>query len=291
MKKLMREPLAHFLLLGAAIFVAYSLVSKGAGDAPRKIVITQGQIASMVEAFTLTWQRAPTSDEVRGLVRDRVREEIYYREAMALGLDKDDTVIRRRLRQKMEFVTDDLGAQAQPTDHELNAYLQLHPDKFRKEQKFTFRHVYLDPKKHGESLARDTAQLLAKLNQTAADADLAALGDPFLLDNNFTGVRVSEVANQFGEKFATMLAGLSPGQWQGPVESAYGIHLVLVSGRTIGAAPVLADVREAVQREWNNATRMKANETFYGELLKRYTVTIEPPAAEGAEKFATTKQK
>ena len=291
MKKLMREPLAHFLLLGAAIFVAYSLVSKGAGDAPRKIVITQGQIASMVEAFTLTWQRPPTSDEVRGLVRDRVREEIYYREAMALGLDKDDTVIRRRLRQKMEFVTDDLGARAQPTDDELNAYLQMHPDKFRIEQKFTFRQVYLDPKKHGESLARDTAQLLAKLNQTAADADFAAMGDPFLLDNSFTGVRVSEVANQFGEKFATILAGLSPGQWQGPVESAYGIHLVLVSDRTIDAAPALADVREAVQREWNNATRLKANETFYGELLKRYTVTIEQPAAEGAEKFATTKQK
>jgi len=225
------------------------------------------------------------------LFRDRVREEIYYREAMALGLDRDDTVIRRRLRQKMEFVTDDLGVRAQPTDDELNAYLQLHPDKFRIEQRFTFRQVYLDPKKHGETLARDTAQLLAKLNQTGADADFAAMGDPFLLDNNFIGVRVSEVANQFGEKFATILAGLSPGQWQGPVESAYGIHLVLVYDRTIGAAPMLADVREAVQREWNNATRMEANEAFYGELLKRYTVTIEQPAAEGAAKIAATKQK
>ena len=291
MKKLMREPLAHFLLLGAAIFVAYSLVSKGAGDAPGKIVITQGQIASMVEAFTLTWQRPPTSDEVRGLVRDRVREEIYYREAMALGLDKDDTIIRRRLRQKMEFVTDDVGARAPPTDDELNAYLQMHPDKFRKEQKFTFRQVYLDPKKHGENLVRDTAQLLAKLHQAAAEADFAALGDPFLLDNNFTGVRVSDVANQFVEKFATILMGLPLGEWQGPVESAYGVHLILVSDRTKGDAPVLADVREAVQREWNNATRLKANEISYGELLKRYTVTIEQPAADGAEKIATTKQK
>jgi parvulin-like peptidyl-prolyl cis-trans isomerase-like protein len=290
MKKLMREPLAHFLLLGAAIFTAYSLVSKSASDAPGKIVITHGQIASMVEAFTLTWQRPPTGDEVRGLLRDRVREEIYYREAMALGLDKDDTVIRRRLRQKMEFVTDDVGVRAQPTDDELNAYLQMHPDKFRIEQEFTFRQVYLDPKKHGESLARDTAQLLAKLNQTA-DADFAAMGDPFLLDNSFTGVRVSEVAKQFGEKFATNLVRLSPGQWQGPVESAYGVHLVLVSDRTKGGAPALADVREAVQREWNNATRLKANEAYYGELLKRYTVTIEQPAAEGAAKIATTKQK
>ena len=227
MKKLLREPLGHFLLLGAAIFVAYSLVSKGASDAPGKIVITQGQIASMVEAFTLTWQRPPTSDEVRGLVRDRVREEIYYREAMALGLDKDDTVIRRRLRQKMEFVTDDVGARAQPTDDELNAYLRTHSDNFRTEQKFTFRQLYLDPKKHGESIARDAAQLLAKLNQTAADTDIAAMGDPFLLDYNFIAVPASEVAKQFGEKFATTLGGLSLGRWQGPIESAYGVHLVV----------------------------------------------------------------
>ena len=171
MKKLLREPLGHFLLLGAAIFLAYSLVSKGASEAPVKIVITQGQIASMVEAFALTWQRQPTSDEVKGLVLDRVREEVYYREAIALGLDKDDTIIRRRLRQKLEFVTDDIGARAQPTDDELNAYLRTHPEKFRAEQKFTFRQLYLDPKKHNENIARDAAQLLAKLNQTAADTE------------------------------------------------------------------------------------------------------------------------
>jgi hypothetical protein len=290
MKKLLREPLAHFLLLGAAIFVAYSLVSKGASDAPGKIVITQGQIASMVEAFTLTWQRPPTGDEVRGLVRDRVREEVYYREAIALGLDKDDTIIRRRLAQKMQFVSDDTGARTQPTDDELNAYLRTYPDKFRVEQKFTFRQLYLDPKKHGENLERDIVQLLAKVNQTAADIDFAAMGDPFLLDNNFSAMPASEVASQFGEKFATTLAGLSPGQWQGPVESAYGVHLVLVSKRTKGNAPALADVREAVQREWDNATRLKANETFYGELLKRYTVTIEQAASADAETI-TAKQK
>ncbi len=290
MKKLMREPLAHFLLLGAAIFVAYNLVSKGASDTPGKIVITQGQIASMVEAFSLTWQRQPTSDEVKGLVLDRVREEVYYREAISMGLDKDDTIIRRRLAQKMQFVSDDTGARTQPTDDELNDYLRTYPDKFRVEQKFTFRQLYLDPKKHGENLERDIVQLLAKVNQTAADIDFAAIGDPFLLDNNFSAMPAGEVASQFGEKFATTLAGLSPGQWQGPVESAYGVHLVLVSKRTKGSAPALADVREAVQREWDNATRLKANETFYRELLKRYTVTIEQASSADAETI-TAKQK
>jgi hypothetical protein len=120
MKKILCEPLLHFLLLGTAIFVAYSLVSKRTAEEPGKIVISQGQIASIVVGFTRTWQRPPTSEELEGLVRDRVREEVYCHEALALGLDKDDIIIRRRLRQKMEFVTDDVVAQAQPTDDELS---------------------------------------------------------------------------------------------------------------------------------------------------------------------------
>ena len=182
-------------------------------------MISQGQLASMMESFTRTRQRPPTREEWEGLIRDRVREEVYYREAMALGLDKDDTVIRRRLRQKMEFVSDDIAAQAQPTDAELNAYLQAHPDTFRVEQQFTFRQVYLNPEKHGANLARDAAQLLAQLNQAGGKTDVAALGDPFMLDTSFDAVPAGEVAKQFGDEFAAKLGGLQPGQWQGPVES------------------------------------------------------------------------
>src|SRR3990172_3606014 len=126
-KELMREPLVHFLFLGAAIFAAYSLVSNGTSGEPEKIVVTEGQIASMWEGFTRIWQRPPTSEELEGLIRDRVREEVYYREALALGLDKDDLIIRRRLRQKMEFISDDIVTLAQPTDAELGAYLTAHP--------------------------------------------------------------------------------------------------------------------------------------------------------------------
>ena len=160
LKNLAREPLVHFLLLGAAIFAAYSLVSKSSSGEPGRIVITQGQLASMREGFILTRQRQPTREEWEGLIRDRVREEVYYREALALGMDKDDTIIRRRLQQKMEFVSNDVAAQAQPSDTELSAYLQAHPDSFRVEKKVTFRQVFLNPEKRGKSLARDTAQLL-----------------------------------------------------------------------------------------------------------------------------------
>jgi len=284
MKKLMREPLVHFLLLGAAIFAAYSLMSKGSSGEPGKIVVTQGQLASIRVGFTRTWQRPPTREEWEGLIRERVREEVYYREALALSLDKDDLIIRRRLRQKMEFVANDVAAQVEPREAELTEFLAKHPDRFRVEPRFTFRQVYLNPAKRGVNLARDAAQLLARLNQAGGNTGFAAMGDSFLLDHEFTVVPASEVAKQFGEKFAAKLSEISPGPWQGPVESGYGVHLVRVGERTQGGAPALADVREAVRREWDNARRLEANETFYQELLKRYTVTIENPELVEAKK-------
>ena len=282
MKRLLGEPLLHFLLLGTVIFAAYKWLPNRSSNEPERIVITQGQIEHLATGFAKTWQRPPTAEELAGLVRDRVREEVYYREARALGLDKDDTVIRRRLRQKMEFVSDDIAAQAEPTDDELNAYLQAHPNTFRVEPRLTFRQVYFNPDKRGENLERDAAQLLVQLNQAGRKADAAALGDSFLLEHHFAAVPASEVAKQFGEEFASKLLGLTPGQWQGPVESGYGVHLVLISERTEGRLPLLAEVRDAVRREWGNARRLEANERFYQELEKRYTVTIEglEPTAE-----------
>jgi hypothetical protein len=277
MKRLLREPLLHFLLLGAAIFAAYSVVSKRGSEEPGKIVITQGQVENLAFGFAKTWQRPPTDQELAALVRDRVREEVYYREAMALGLDKDDTVIRRRLRQKMEFVSDDIATQAEPTDADLNAYLLAHPAKFPVVQRFTFRQVYLNPDKHRASLADDAARLLAQLKQSGDKADISALGDVFLLEHDFTALPASEIAKQFGEQFAARMPELTPGQWQGPIESGYGVHLVKVAERSDGRLPALADVREVVRREWDNARRQEANEKFFQELLKRYVVTIEQP--------------
>jgi hypothetical protein len=231
----------------------------------------------MAEGFTRTWRRPPTREEMEGLIRDRVQEEVYCREAMALGLDKDDTIIRRRLRQKIEFVTDDVATLAEPTDDELGAYLKAHAETFRLQRQFTFSQVYLNPEQHGENLTRDTEQLLAQLQDAGDKVDVSAMGDSFLLEHKFQSLPTSEVVKQFGEKFAAKLGELSPRQWQGPVESGYGVHLVWISERTEGRLPALAEVRDAVRREWANARRLEANEKFYQELLKHYTVTIERP--------------
>ena len=150
-----------------------------------------------------------------------------------------------------------------------------HPESFHVEPQFTFSQVYLNPAKHGDNLARDTAQLLAQLKQAGAKADVSALGDSLLLEHAFRSTSAGEVAKQFGEEFAAALGGVKPGQWQGPIESGYGVHLVFVSERTVGRAPALADVRDAVVREWSNARRLETNARFYAELLKRYNVTIE----------------
>jgi hypothetical protein len=284
MSRILKEPLLHFLLLGAVLFLAYSLMPKSRGNGePGTIVVTRAQIEHAAVGFAKTWQRPPTSEELEGLIRDRVREEVYCREAMALGLDKDDIVIRRRLRQKMEFISDDVAAQSEPTDADLNAYLQAHLDAFRVEPRFTFSHVYLNPEKHRANLPHDIALLLVKLNQAGDKADPAAFGDPFLLEHQFVTMLGSEVAKQFGQQFAAKLGGLVLGQWVGPVESGYGLHLVRISERSEGRGTELAQVRDAVRREWTNARRLEANEKFYQELLKRYTVTIERPQTAAAK--------
>lgn len=289
MKRILREPLLHFLLLGAAIFLAYSRVSKPRTAEPGKIVVSAGQVAAMAEGFVRTWRRPPTGEELDGLLRDRVQEEVYSREAMALGLDKDDSIIRRRLRQKMEFLTDDVAALAEPTEEELNAYLNAHAETFRQQRQFTFSHVYLSTERHGPKLAEETAQLLVRLQQAGPQADVSELGDPFLLAHQFQSLPAAEVAKQFGDKFAAKLGEVPVGQWQGPVESGYGVHLVCISDRTEGIVPALAEVRETVRREWANTRRLETNEKFYQELLKRYVVTIERPKPVEEKRIAEAK--
>lgn len=243
------EPLVHFVVLGALIFVGYSLMDRRDEPEAGRIVVTQGKIENLQVSFSRMWRRPPTPAELDGLIQDYIREEVFVREGIGLGLDRDDTIIRRRLRQKMEFVGNDLASQAEPDEKELEEFLVKHPDLFRTEPRFTFRQVYLSPDRRGARLKEDAARLLAELNRAGAKEEFHELGDSTLLSAGLTDAQASEVTRQFGEEFARQLAEIPTGRWEGPVTSGYGLHLVYVDDRVNGRMPELADIREQVLRE------------------------------------------
>jgi hypothetical protein len=277
--KLIREPLLHFALLGAVIFAAFTFVSRNRTHKPGEIVVTQGTLENIINGFTRTWQRPPSESELRGLVQDYVREEAAYREALSMDLDRDDTIVRRRLRQKLEFLSDDIASRTEPTDAELQTFLEKHAALFQSEPTFSFRQVYLNPQLHGALLAQDEALLLANLQHAGPNADLSSVGDPFLLAQTFHGTSLAEVKQTFGDQFAASLSTLSPGSWSGPVNSGCGTHIVFLTQRNEGRMPHLADVRAPVRNEWFGQRRSKAIDKFYDTLLRHYTVKIAP--AEG----------
>jgi hypothetical protein len=281
MLKWLREPLLHFLLLGAGLFLLYGWVGGPAVGAGASIVITTSRIEQLTVNYQRMHQRLPNAGELEELIDDAVREEIYYREAKALGLDQDDTIVRRRLRQKLEFVSEDLSAVPEPSEAELEAYLQQHPERFRTERRYGLTQLYLDPGKRGVRSSEDAANLLAALQREGAEADLRGRGDAALLPQRFESTGAGELARLFGEKFENALQSLPIGQWSGPVVSGYGPHLVLLRQRNEERLAPLAEVREQVRREWIDARRAEGNARFYAELRQRYEVTIERPTASG----------
>ncbi|UCD82071.1 MAG: peptidyl-prolyl cis-trans isomerase [Desulfobacterales bacterium] len=285
-KTWMGEPLVHFLAIGALIFVAFHLW--GGGPNSSRIVITPGQIDSMAARFTRTWQRSPTEEEMKGLIDDHVRNEIAAREAMAMGLDRDDTIIQRRLRQKLEFLAEDAVDAAPPTDDELRAWLNEHADEFRIEPEIGFFQVYLNPDKRGNSIQDDTKKILEQLRKAGPPVDKSVAGDSLMLPNELDLTRLSNVTRIFGRQFADEIIKVEPGRWTGPVSSGYGIHLVYVTERQEGRIPAFAEVRQAVEREFLAARRKEALSTMYKGMLERYHVTIEQRANEEGTASAAT---
>jgi hypothetical protein len=285
--KILREPLLGFLLLGLGIFLLFELVGEGNRERPDRIVVRAAQVQRLAEGFRRTWQRPPTEAELEGLIAEHIREEILYREAIALGLDRDDTIIRRRLRQKMEFLSEDPADRVEPSDDELRAFLDRNAEEFRVRARLSFVHVYLSADRRGDAVRRDSDLLLAELAARNGRVDPAALGDPLLLPREFEAVDEDEVARLFGPEFAGRLLGLEPGRWAGPVESGYGLHLVLVRERSPGYAPELAEVRDGVEREWLAAHRQEAGEAVYRRFRERYEIVVkraeEEPASARAE--------
>jgi hypothetical protein len=274
---LLREPLVHFLLLGAAIYGVYGLAADPvAEDSENTIRITAGEIDWLATSWQKRWNRPPTPAERDGLVQEYIRETVLYREALAMGLDRDDTIIRRRLAQKLEFLTDDLAALAQPSEAELTAYFQANADRYRDPALITFTHVFVDPDRRGDRSLADAEAIKAELaSREPEDGD--ALGDPFLLQRYYPERTEDEVAKLFGRGFAKPLFELAPEQWHGPVLSGYGIHLVWVHHREDSREASFAAVRDRVRQDWEDARRRELKDAFYAGLRQRYEVIVEEP--------------
>ncbi|SDA92671.1 peptidylprolyl isomerase [Mesorhizobium qingshengii] len=278
--KIIREPLVHFILLGALIFGVYSFIS-GDSWSSNRITITSAKIAQLSEIFVKTWQRPPNAEEVKAMIDDYVKEELYVRQALVLGLDKDDTVIRRRLRQKMEFFSSAEAESVAPTDTELQAYLVAHPHSFEIEPQIALQQVFLNAERHGDSIAGDAAALLATL-KAKPETGLSTLGDPTMLPSSLSLTRLTNVAETYGAEVADGARRAPVGQWVGPVRSGYGFHLIRVTERQAGRLPALTEVHDTVQAEWIQAKRHEVEERRLAEWLKRYQVVIETaPNVEG----------
>ena len=274
-RRLLREPLLHFLLVGALLFLVFGLRQDPVSGSANRIVVDAGQVEQLVGQFQRTWMRPPTQRELEGLIESLVRDEVYYREALALGLDKDDPIMRRRMRQKLEFIFEDLTAET-PTDQQLSAYLEEHAEYFRIEPRVSFQQLYLNPDRRTDT-AGDAQRLLASLE---SGADPAASGDPSLLPFEMTLASTSEIARSFGQDFAAELGRIPPGSWQGPVFSGLGAHVVRVTGREEGRLPELSEVRPVVEREWLARRRQELKDLSYSRLREGYEVIVDLPDGE-----------
>ena len=281
--RLLREPLLHFLLIGAAFFLLYGTFSKPVSDETGKtIVVSAAEIEWMQTNWQKRWGRPPTAEEFDGLIQQYIRETVLYREALALGLDKDDQVIRRRLGQKMEFIVKDLVALTPPTDEQLQSYFDAHRDRYQEPARYTFTQVFIDPDKRGDTTLEDAEAIKATLIAQGDEAieDAGALGDDFMLQNYYPEKDQVEIQKQFGSGFTESLVKLSPGQWRGPILSGYGVHLVYVSNISEPPAPVFAEVRERVVQDWETEKGEELNDKFYANLRDQYTIVIEEPTEE-----------
>lgn len=277
LKRLLNEPLVHFSALALLIFAAHGLLGDARMQAPDSIVVTAPKIEQMAALFTRTWQRPPTPEEFKGLIDDYVKEEILVRQALELGLDRDDTVVRRRLRQKMEFLNAAEAEALTATDAELDAFLKANPAVFEIDPMLAFQQIVLNPQRHGEAIEQNAAAILeVLLSQPAADP--ASLGDASQLPPELPLTSKTSIGQTFGDDFAEELDKAPVGQWTGPVDSGFGLHLIRVTERVPGRVPALDEVRDAVAREWTNARRSQLEDQRFAELLKRYVVSIESPA-------------
>ena len=279
-KRWLREPLLHFLVLGVALFAVDGYVHRGRRgvDSSRDIALTLDDLRQLDLYFESQWRRPPTAEEFSRLVEDKVREEVLYREALAMGLDKDDTIVKRRMAQKMQFLAEDVAAAHEPSTEELKTWFAKNTEKFALPSRATFRHLYFSFDRRGQRARDDATAALGKLAGEPGDSKLASsLADPFMFQDYYGDRAPSAIAKEFGPQFAVALEKLKPGVWQGPIESGYGWHLVFVDTVIPGRIPAFEEVESDVKTAWLNDEKAQAWQKAYQEMRAKYTVLLPAP--------------
>jgi hypothetical protein len=279
LKRWLREPLLHFLLLGAVLFGAYAWTHRGsATQSSKRIDLTLDDLRQLDVYFESQWHRPPSPQEFSALVEAKVREEILYREALAMGLDKEDTIVKRRMAQKMQFLAEDVADAHEPSNAELKAWYQKNGDKFALPSRATFRHLYFSPDQRGQRAHDDAVKVLAEIAGKPEDSKVAvALGDPFMFQDYYGDRSPEQLAKEFGPQFATAIYKLKPGSWQGPIESGYGWHLVFIDSFTPGRVPAFEEVEPDVKTAWLADQREQAWRKAYDTMRAKYSVFLPAP--------------
>jgi peptidyl-prolyl cis-trans isomerase C len=281
MKRWLREPLLHFVLIGIAVFAVYAYTHHGRGgtESSRQIVLSLDELRQMDMYFVSQWHRQPTPAEFQARVEDKVREEVLYREALAMGLDKDDTIVKRRMAQKMQFLAEDVAAAHEPSTAELKAWFEKNSNKFALPSRYSFRHLYFSPDRRGKNAQEDAAKALAKIAGQPEDSKLAvSFADPFMFQDYYGDRAPEALAKEFGPQFAVALEKVKPGSWQGPIESGYGWHLVFVDTVVPGRIPGLEEVESDVKTAWLGEQKATAWQKAYAEMRAKYTVLVPAPS-------------
>jgi hypothetical protein len=288
LRKILFEPLVQFLFLGAVVFGVYFLMDGSPPAANKRLIeVGEGQLAQMFETFSRTWQRPPTETELKGLIDGYVKEEVFYREGQKIGLDQNDTVFRRRMQQKMEFLLEPSIEELTPKPGELESYLKAHGEDYRLPPQLAFRQIFFNSHRPGDTGQTAAQQALAILKgETAANAN--SLGDPTLLPTRMDLTNADMIATSFDEGFVEELSSAPQGQWFGPVRSQYGIHLVLVEESIKAGAPSLDKVKGAVQLDWESARRKEIADSRYAEMKRQYEVKVLLPTDMTASPIQTS---
>ena len=275
MNRILKEPLFHFLILGALLYFA-SIVFGNKSEQMQTIIVSEGKINQLSTLYKKTWQRAPTLKELENVVDEYVLEQAAYLEGIKLGLDKNDIVIVRRVHQKLDFLAEEDTPLPEASDAVLLAYLHDHAKKFRSEAVYSIRQIYFDPNNRTGSLNQKYRQILNVLQQNP-DQDISSLGDRYVFKPAYKNIGLSQIQGIFGKKFAKEVNQSSLGLWLGPIQSGFGIHLVYIDEKQVGRLPALDKIRRQVLNEWENDFKVKSAQHYYDELLKRYPVIIHWP--------------